>query len=70
MSANPTVPRLALNMTEAAEALGCSDEFLREHILPDLRIIRRGRRKLVAVAELQRWLDESAARTLESRVAP
>jgi excisionase family DNA binding protein len=60
----PLVPRLALSPSEAAEALGVSRDYLDEHIGPELRWIRRGRRKLVAVAELQRWLDESAAVTL------
>jgi hypothetical protein len=57
--------RLALSPDEAAAALGVSRDYLDEHIGPDLRWVRRGRRKLVAVRELQRWLDESAARTLE-----
>lgn len=59
------VTRLALTVTEAAEALGVSDDFLREHIAPELRWVRRGRRKLVAVAEVERWLEREAARTLE-----
>jgi excisionase family DNA binding protein len=59
------VPRLALSPDEAAEALGVSRDYLDEHIGPELRWIRRGRRKLVAVAELERWLAESGAHTLE-----
>jgi hypothetical protein len=58
-------PRLALRPHEAAEALGCSRDFFDEHIGPELRWIRRGRIKLVAVTEVQRWLDGAAARTLE-----
>ena len=61
------VPRLALRPEEAAEALGVSRDYLDEHIAPDLRWVRRGRLKLVAVSELQRWLDASSARTLEPR---
>jgi hypothetical protein len=45
--------------------LGVSDDFFREHISPELRWVRRGAKKLVALTELQRWLDESAARTLD-----
>jgi hypothetical protein len=59
--------RLALSKAEAAEAIGCSVDFLEEHVLPELRVIRRGRRVFVAVAELERWLDRSAAFTLEGR---
>ena len=56
--------RLALSKLEAAEALGCSVDFLEEHVVPELRVVRRGRRVFVAVAELERWLDRSAALTL------
>ena len=56
--------RLALSKAEAAEALGCSVDFFDEHVLSELRVVRRGRRVFVAVAELERWLDREAARTL------
>ncbi|MHB1539276.1 MAG: helix-turn-helix domain-containing protein [Solirubrobacteraceae bacterium] len=59
------VPRLALSPDEAAKALGVSRDYLDEHIGVELRWVRRGRRKLVSVAELERWLSESSARTLE-----
>lgn len=64
MSARPeidvaAVPRLALSVQEACEALGVSWDFWREHVEPGVRIVRRGRRKLVAVAELERWLAEN-----------
>lgn len=64
-TAPPRVPRLALSKSEAAEALGVSVDFLEAHILHELRIVRRGRRRLIPVRELERWLDENAARTLE-----
>lgn len=56
----PGPPRLALSVGEACESLGVSWDFWREHVEPELRVVRRGRRKLVAVAELGRWLDRSA----------
>jgi hypothetical protein len=58
--------RLALSPTEAAESLGVSRDFFDEHIGPELRCVRRGRRKLYAIAELERWLESAAARTLEA----
>jgi hypothetical protein len=61
------VPVLALEIGEACEALGVSPSFWREHVAGDVRIVRRGRKKMVAVAELERWLDASAERTLERR---
>jgi excisionase family DNA binding protein len=64
VTAPRTVPRLALSPDEAAEAIGCSRDFFDEHVAGELRIVRRGRRKLIPIVELERWLDRSAALTL------
>jgi excisionase family DNA binding protein len=56
----PEIPRLALNKQEAAQALGVSLTFFEAEIAHELRMVRRGRRRLVPVAELQRWLQEHA----------
>jgi hypothetical protein len=61
------VPRLALDVQEACAALGVSWDTWREHVEPDVRIVRLGRRKVVPVAELERWLAEHAQTTLERR---
>ena len=58
------VPRLALSVEEACLALGVSWDYWSEHIAPDVRVVRRGRRKLVPVSELQRFLEDNAERTL------
>ena len=58
------VPRLALSKAEAADALGVSVDFLEQHVLHELRIVRRGRRRLIPLTELQRWIDLNAQRTL------
>jgi excisionase family DNA binding protein len=63
----PKVPRFALSKAEAAESLGVSVDFFEEHVMAELRIVRRGRRRLIPVRELEAWLDRSAARTLEDR---
>jgi excisionase family DNA binding protein len=60
----PAVPRLALSKTEAADALGVSVDFLEEHVLHELKVVRRGRRRLIPLSELQRWIDSNAHRTL------
>jgi hypothetical protein len=60
------VPWLALRVEEAA-ALGVSDDFFREHVADDLRAVRRGRVKVYAVSELQRWLDVAAEPVLGPR---
>lgn len=64
MISKPAVPRLALSKTEAADALGVSVDFLEEHVLHELKIVRRGRRRLIPLSELQRWIDSNAHRTL------
>lgn len=60
-----TVPRLALSKAEAALAIGSSVDYLEEHVLPELRVVRRGRKVLIPVRELEAWLSRSAALTLE-----
>ena len=57
------LPRLCVKPEEAAEMLGVSRDYLDEHIKPELRIIRRGSRTiLIPIAELVRWLEQSATR--------
>src|SRR5437773_9505933 len=56
----PLGPRLALSPDEAAAVLGVSRDYFDEHVIRELRIVRRGRRILVALAELERWLDRAA----------
>ncbi|HEY7951773.1 MAG TPA: hypothetical protein VID70_02225 [Solirubrobacteraceae bacterium] len=57
-------PTLALSIMQACASLGVSWDTWREHIEPDVRIVRVGRRKLVPVRELERWLEEHAETTL------
>lgn len=59
-----SIPRLALTIEEACEALGVSPGFWREHVADEVPLVRRGRRKLVAVSALQAWLDRNAETTL------
>jgi excisionase family DNA binding protein len=54
--------RLALGAEEAAKALGVSRDTFEEHVAPEVRKVRAGRRILYPVRELERWLEESAAR--------
>ena len=54
------IPRVALTPPEAAAAMGVGPTFFDQEIAPELRLIRRGRKRLVPVAELQRWADENA----------
>ena len=61
-----SAPRLALRLEEAAESIGVSDEFFSQHVRPNVRIVRRGRVKLVPVAELEKWLDRNAAYAIDT----
>jgi hypothetical protein len=63
------VPRLALCVGEAARALGVSTDYFAEHIAPELRWVRRGRKKFVSVRELERWLAENSERLFGERGA-
>lgn len=59
-----TLDRLAVSKQEAADALGVSIDFLEQHVMHELRVVRRGRRRLIPVPELERWLSSNAARSL------
>lgn len=64
--AGPAAGRLALSKSEAAAALGVSVDFLEQHVMGELRVVRRGRRRLIPVGELERWLDANAALAIPS----
>jgi hypothetical protein len=55
-------------LTEAPDALGVSWDFFHEHVAAELRWVRRGRKKLVAVRELERWLEENSSRVFGDAV--
>ena len=58
------VPRIALTREEAAESLGISVDSFERYVQPHVRIIRRGKLRLVPVTELERWTDEEASYAL------
>jgi hypothetical protein len=59
-TASSNVPRVALSRQEAANSLGMSLDSFERHVQPELRLIRRGKLRLVPVAELERWANENA----------
>jgi hypothetical protein len=59
------VPALALRPVEAAQALGVSRSFFFAEILPELRVVRRGRLRLVPLRSLEEWIERNAARGLD-----
>ena len=64
-----SIPRIALTPAEAAAAIGVGPDFFDENVAPELRLIRRGRKRLVPVSELERWAMESAAVAVAEEVA-
>lgn len=59
------VSRVALTRGEAAEALGISVDSFERYVQPEIRLVRRNSIRLIPVGELERWVDENAARTLD-----
>ena len=57
-----SIPRIALTPAEAAAAIGVGPDFFDTNVAPELRLVRRGRKRLVPVAELERWTTENAER--------
>jgi len=55
-----SIPRFALTPSEAAAAIGVGPDFFDANVAPHLRLIRRGRKRLVPVSELERWVAENA----------
>ncbi len=66
MKAQPVapVPRVALTREEAAASLGMSLTSFEEYVQPELRLIRRGRLRLVPLTEIERWAEDAAERVL------
>jgi hypothetical protein len=64
----PPIPRVTLTPEEAAASLGCGIHYFDEHVRPDLRLIRRGRKVLVPVAELERWVTENTEAPMREQV--
>ena len=59
-TASNNVRRVALSRQEAATSLGMSLDSFERHVQPELRLIRRGKLRLVPLAELERWANENA----------
>lgn len=66
MSIHLAMRPVAVSKTEAAAALSMSVDSFERYVMADLRCVRRGRLRLFAVAELERWVNENAERTLEA----
>jgi len=63
-----TIPRIALTPAEAAAAIGVGPDFFDQHVAPELGIVRRGRKRLIPVEELQRWIIQNADEPIVSQL--
>jgi hypothetical protein len=62
------VPRIAVTPPEAAASLGVGPDYFDQHIAPELRVIRRGRKRLIAVVELERWALSNSDLPMEEQI--
>lgn len=61
--------RLLVSKAEAAELLSVSVDSFERLVMPEVRIVRIGRRVLFAVGDLERYVDRHAAAPLGSDLA-
>jgi excisionase family DNA binding protein len=63
MAQPATRDRGALSPAEAAVWLGIGRSTFYRSVLPELHVVTLGRRVLVPVTELEKWLDRNATRS-------
>lgn len=63
-------PRLALSVEEACASLGVSWDTFHDQIEPEIKVVRIGRRKPLAMSTLQEWLDREGERQRAGRGRP
>jgi len=61
--------RLLVSKAEAAELLSISIDSFERLVMPEVRIVRIGRRVLFAVGDLERYIERQAAAPLSAELA-
>jgi excisionase family DNA binding protein len=61
----PSALRLLLSVGDAAHALAMSRSTFYASVICDIRVVRVGRRQLVPISELQRWIEANACQPLD-----
>ena len=51
-------PAHSAHPAEAAAAIGVGPDFFDANVAPELRLVRRGRKRLAPISELERWVSE------------
>jgi hypothetical protein len=54
------VTKLLVSREQAAEMCDVSVDFFDEHIRPELKVVYLGRRVLIPVREIEKWIDRNA----------
>jgi hypothetical protein len=62
---DPKPLRLAHPREEAAEMLGMSLDSFERYVQPDVKLVRRGRLRVVPHSELERWVEQNAKGVLD-----
>jgi excisionase family DNA binding protein len=65
----PAGTQLALSVEDAAASLSLSRDSFERYVMPELRLVRVGRRLLVPRRELERWIDRSSAIALVAELS-
>jgi hypothetical protein len=59
-----STPAIAVSRETAAEMVGMSIDSFERYVQSEVKIIRRGKLRLIPVDELRRWAEANAERTL------
>jgi hypothetical protein len=59
-AAVPAAPRHAYTKQEAADSLGISVDSFEKYVQPHVRLVRKGKHRMIPVPEVEKWLDRNA----------
>ena len=59
-----SIAPVAVSRETAARLLDMSVDSFERHVQPEIRIVRRGRLRVIPVSELQRWAERNAEAVL------
>ena|ERR1035438_1212504 len=68
--ARPPDQPLLVSKARAAELLSISIDTFERLVMPEVRVVKIGRRVLFAVPDLARWVNEHAAMPLSAELPP
>jgi hypothetical protein len=63
-----TMSPVAVTREHAARLLGMSTDSFERHVQAEVKMIRRGKLRLVPVSELERWAERNAEHVLDGAV--